>query len=96
MQEDMNFPKKRLTATWFAPPPELYESLPRIFFSELRVHEMSREAQAVVEKYTSAVRHRMTPLQLWSSLLDGTSPWTEAVAKANYDLLLKESEYAAW
>ncbi|PWA67112.1 hypothetical protein CTI12_AA319230 [Artemisia annua] len=52
--EELTFPKKKLRALWFSPPPipnggsegsGVYGPLPRIFISELLVHQMSRQAQ---------------------------------------------------
>lgn len=36
-QEYYAFPKKKLLATWYAPPSSMYETLPRVFVSELQV-----------------------------------------------------------
>ncbi len=44
-QEYLTFPVKKLLATWFAPPQELYSCLPRVFVSELQVEKLSPESQ---------------------------------------------------
>jgi uncharacterized membrane protein YgcG len=45
------FPKKKLRAAWFSPPPGLEGALPRIFVSELVVSELSPAAAAVIRRY---------------------------------------------
>lgn len=52
-RDHYDFPRKKLTAHWYHPP---QPALPRIFISELRVHELSPEAQAIVTSYTDEVR----------------------------------------
>ena len=47
-----NFTKKKLSAFWYSPP---REDLPRIFISELRVDELSVEAQAIIRSYTDTL-----------------------------------------
>lgn len=44
-KEYLTFPGKKLLATWFAPPQELYSYLPRVFVSELQVEKLSAESQ---------------------------------------------------
>lgn len=91
------FEKKKLNAFWYAPPSPLY---PRIFLSELRVSDLSQEAQRVIANYTSEIKN--DPVDSLD-LNDG-----EAVGDflhkglwplptmADYDTLASESEYAAW
>lgn len=92
-----DFAEKKLTGYWYAPPDEKY---PRIFASELRVHELSTQAQQIIHSYTDAVN---------SDPVDGvdldnaaavdaflhTSLW-RTPSLADYTTLLAESEYAAW
>jgi hypothetical protein len=47
-----SFPEKKLNAWWYAPP---VAGLPRIFLSELRVGDLSPEAQRIIHSYTDAV-----------------------------------------
>ena len=47
------FPEKKLNAYWYAPPHPKY---PRIFISELRVHDLSPEAQEIILTYTDEVK----------------------------------------
>jgi len=92
-----DFPAKRVNAYWYAPPaPEF----PRIFISELRVHELSPAAQAVIRSYTDGVTvDPVDALRLDSSEavvaflhapLWRTPTWTD------YQRLREESEFAAW
>ena len=43
------FPAKKLDAFWYAPPLSEY---PRIFISELRVKDLSENAQKIIRSYT--------------------------------------------
>jgi len=47
------FEQKKLDAYWYSPPENHY---PRIFISELRVEELSDEAQRIVTSYTKEVK----------------------------------------
>lgn len=98
-QDNSVFPKKKLAATWYAPPPAApggppaYELLPRVFVSQLEVGKLSPQAQSIILRYTSALA--FSPVAAWSSVLTGQLPWgTPAVG--DYETLLGESEYAAW
>lgn len=91
------FAGKKLDAIWYAPPTPAY---PRIFVSELRVRELSQEAQAIIHKYTNTI----TADPVDSLDLDNgeavdaflhTPLWT-APSWAEYQQLMQESEYAAW
>ncbi len=48
-----NFEGKKLNAYWYSPPTHKF---PRIFISELRVNELSSEAQAIILSYTNEVK----------------------------------------
>lgn len=91
------FEKKKLNAYWYAPPSPEY---PRVFISELRVQDLSEHTQKIITKYTDLVtsdpldsvdledaqqiaHFLKTPLWMLPSLKD-------------YQMLLQESEYAAW
>jgi hypothetical protein len=91
------FKRKKLDANWYAPQSPEY---PRIFISELRVHELSARAQEIIQKYTQDIPE--DPLNNLD-LNDGTTvgqflhqPLWPVPTKEEYDTLLKESEYAAW
>ncbi len=96
-RDSYHFAEKKLDAFWYAPPEE---SLPRVFISELRVNDLSAEAQRCIRGYTDEVR---------SGHVDAVDlDSTEAVAAFlrqglwrtpsldDYLLLARESEYAAW
>ena len=96
-RDEYNFPGKKLTAYWYAPPEPYY---PRIFASELRVSELSAEAQGIIHRYTDTITS--DPVDALN-LADAESVdqflhqplWTTPTL-AEYQTLLNESEYAAW
>eukprot|EP00249_Psilotum_nudum_P009649 c22065_g1_i1 orf=482-1714(-) len=100
-RDELRFPAKKLRALWFSPPEHLLESegegvegpLPRIFISELLVDELSKEAQAVIGKYTQQGT-RQTIYAVTSSVLDCLTWQTPQLS--DYQCLARESEYAAW
>ncbi len=47
------FEGKKLNAYWFSPPEPHY---PRIFVSELRVDDLSEQAQGIIRSYTNEVK----------------------------------------
>lgn len=92
-----DFPAKKLNAFWYAPPsPEL----PRIFISELRVGDLSDEAQAIIRSYTDEVAG--DPVDQLD--LDNAAHVDDFLHRglwrlpklADYRRLAEESEYAAW
>jgi hypothetical protein len=91
------FPAKKLNAYWYAPPEPHF---PRIFLSELRVKELTEDAQEIIRNYTDRVQaDPVDSLNLNEpSDIDHflhTSAWP--VPKlADYKSLAAESEYAAW
>ncbi|GAB3491662.1 DUF1338 domain-containing protein [Spirosoma knui] len=96
-RDEYNFTEKKLTAYWYAPPKP---SFPRIFASELRVQELSDEAQQIVHRYTDTV----TSDPVDDLDLDDAGAvdqflhqplWTTPTL-SDYKTLLAESEYAAW
>ncbi|DBB01619.1 TPA: hypothetical protein ACH3X1_000259 [Trebouxia sp. C0004] len=89
----LSFPGKKLIAYWYAPPQE-HEHLPRVFISELRVDELSPEAQKVIHSYTDGQRGQVGKYAALCAA-SGILPWQPPTAQ-DHDTLLKESEYAAW
>lgn len=91
------FEGKKLDAYWFAPPSEGY---PRIFVSELRVHELSPEAQAIINKYTAPITSDPVDDIDLSNGKEAAAflqkPLLDLPTSEEYQTLLKESEYAAW
>jgi Domain of unknown function (DUF1338) len=91
------FPAKKLDAYWYAPPAPQF---PRIFISELRVKDLSAEAQAIIHSYTDTVS--IDPVDLLNlddahavdAFLHGGLWRTPSLA--DFEKLAKESEYAAW
>lgn len=91
------FEGKKLDAYWFAPPSEGY---PRIFVSELRVYELSPEAQAIINKYTAPISSDPVDDIDLSNGKEAAAflqkPLWDLPTSEEYQTLLKESEYAAW
>ncbi|MFO0944036.1 MAG: DUF1338 domain-containing protein [Pirellulales bacterium] len=96
-RDPYHFASKKLDAFWYSPPESVY---PRIFISELRVQDLSDEAQRIIHFYTDQVqRDPVLELDLNNGLqvddflhrpLWSTPSWRD------YERLLEESEYAAW
>ena len=96
-RDPYHFAEKRLDAFWYAPPKD---SLPRIFLSELRVADLSEEAQRIIRSYTDEVT--ADPVDALD-LNDGDAvdaflhqPLWRTPTWADYQRLASESEYAAW
>ncbi len=92
-----DFPAKKVTAYWYRPPEDRF---PRIFISELRVHEMSAEARRIVHSYTDTVA--ADPVDA-VDLHDANAvvaflhaPLWRTPTWSDYSRLLGESEFAAW
>jgi hypothetical protein len=91
------FEGKKLDAFWYSPP---QPNFPRIFISELRVADLSAEAQGIIRSYTDEVRSDPVD-QL--NLDDGLAvddflhrPLWRTPTWSDYKRLAEESEYAAW
>lgn len=96
-KEFYSFEAKKLNAYWYAPPTE---NQPRIFISELRVEELSKEAQDIIYKYTENITtdpvdllDLNTPKQVVEFF---EKPLWKLPTLSDYNTLLSESEYAAW
>ena len=87
---DYSFPEKKLSANHF----ENREnpSLPKIFVSELDLDSFSSAFKGIVEKALKYVPVGAT----FRELYDLTLPWKDRLIYEDYQLLRKESEYAAW
>jgi len=91
------FPAKKLDAFWYSPPEPHY---PRIFISELRVSELSGEAQRIIHAYTDEVTS--DPVDALN--LDSAAEIDAFLHRAlwrlpsyeDFQRLADESEYAAW
>lgn len=92
-----HFAAKKLDAWWYAPPAPQY---PRIFISELRVKDLSQQAQDIIHSYTREVSSDpVDQLNLDDSAAVDTflhSALWRTPTVADYNLLAAESEYAAW
>lgn len=92
-----HFAAKKLDAWWYAPPAPQY---PRIFISELRVQDLSQQAQDIIHSYTREVNSDpVDQLNLDDSAAVDTflhSALWRTPTVADYNLLAAESEYAAW
>ena len=96
-KEHLNFETKKLDAYWYAPP---VSHFPRIFISELRVHQLSEKAQAILKSYTDEVTHDpVDDINLDDPFAVGNflhqSLWRLPTIE-DYQTLLEESEYASW
>lgn len=92
-----DFPAKKLSAYWYSPPEPHF---PRVFISELRVRELSGEAQGIIHAYTDEVTS--DPVDALD--LDDAAQVDAFLHRAlwrlpryaDYQRLASESEYAAW
>jgi hypothetical protein len=96
-RDPYHFEAKKLDAFWYAPPDPKH---PRIFVSELRVGDLSSEAQRIILSYTDEVKSDPVdqlnlddPNMVDHFLHSGL--W-RLPTWADYSRLLEESEYAAW
>lgn len=92
-----HFAAKKLNAYWYAPPTP---DLPRIFISELKVEELTKPVQHCIRAYTDTVTtDPVDALDLHDVQAVATyfqTPLWELPSLEDYELLLAESEYAAW
>lgn len=96
-RDPYTFPGKKLDAFWYSPPvPEL----PRIFISELRVGELSAEAQRLIHSYTGEVKSDPVDALNLDDAEDIDAFLHRALWRlpsyADFQALAQESEYAAW
>jgi hypothetical protein len=91
------FRQKKLDAWWYAPPADNY---PRIFLSELKVDQLSKDARDIIQYYTSGIiNDPVDGLDLNNpEAVDQFlhSPLWSTPSLEHYELLAGESEYAAW
>lgn len=91
------FAEKRLNAFWYSPPED---SFPRIFVSELRIGDLSPEAQSIIRSYTDVVKaDPADSLDLNNGCeIDAFlhRPLWRVPTLQDYERLERESEYAAW
>jgi hypothetical protein len=87
-QGDYDFATKKLSAQHFEHPDP---TVPKVFISELRVEELSQQAQDIITKLVNQVPENVSKQK--DFLYSGTH-WQ--VDSGDYERLLQESEYAAW
>lgn len=91
------FEQKKLDAYWYAPPTPAY---PRIFMSELRVKDLSQEAQKIIHSYTDRITSDPVDaldLQNGQAVADFFhQPLWDLPTLSDYEKLSEESEFAAW
>lgn len=96
-REPYHFEHKKLDAFWYSPP---LAHFPRIFISELRVGDLTADAQRIIQSYTDEVkRDPADELDLNSgSEVDEFlhRPLWRRPTWSDYQRLSEESEYAAW
>jgi hypothetical protein len=85
---DYVFEAKKLRAQHFEHPDT---TQPKVFISELKVNELSEQAQSIIKRMVASVEKEATTAD--NFLYSGTH-WS--VSYEDYKLLLEESEYAAW
>ncbi|GAB3320837.1 DUF1338 domain-containing protein [Larkinella ripae] len=96
-REPYDFKEKKLNAYWYSPPKPHY---PRIFVSELRVRDLSDQAQHIIYSYTDTVVFDpvdtldLDDAQAVDRFLH--QPLWQMPTLDDYLALLNESEYAAW
>ena len=92
-----HFAMKKLDAYWYSPPTE---DLPRIFISELKVEKLSPKVQNIIRFYTdSIVQDPVETLNLDDYKAVAKyfqTPLWDLPSLKDYEILLSESEYAAW
>jgi hypothetical protein len=85
---DYDFEAKKLTAKHYE---HADLSKPKVFISELRVEELSENAQTIIKRMVDSVTEDYA---LQQNFLYSGAPWS--VSQSDYETLLAESEYAAW
>ena len=96
-QDHYFFPKKKLKAYWYKPP---HDSYPRVFISELKVGNLSKQAQQIIHHYTKGIHDDPINKIDLDNVDDVVSFHHKALWElpdiADYNALLTESEYGAW
>ncbi|KAL5682877.1 hypothetical protein ACJX0J_009262, partial [Zea mays] len=99
-REELRFPAKKLRALWFSPPTNdgysgtgTYGPLPRIFISELLVDELTTQSQEIIHKYIKTSGNGNNHAAIAST--SGELTWEKPIY-SDFQILSRESEYAAW
>ncbi len=92
-----SFEQKKLNAYWYS---HDEKNMPRIFISELKVNELSKNAQKIIKHYTNQVKKdRVDSINLNNAneIIDFLSkPLWSLPNLDHYNQLLKETEYGSW
>ena len=83
-----DFEAKKLDAKHFEHPDD---TKPKVFISELRVGELSQQAQDIISRLVEQMDGELVNAE---TFLYSGPQWD--LSKEDYDTLLNESEYAAW
>tara|TARA_B100000780_G_scaffold95902_2_gene66875 strand:+ start:4907 stop:5809 length:903 start_codon:yes stop_codon:yes gene_type:complete len=92
-----SFEQKKLNAYWYS---HHEKNMPRIFISELKVDQLSKNAQSIIKHYTSQIKNDpVDDIDLNSSeeIINFLSnPLWSLPSLDHYNQLLKETEYGSW
>ena len=92
-----SFEQKKLNAYWYS---HDEKNMPRIFISELKVNELSKNAQKIIKHYTNQVKKDPVDsinLNNANEIIDFLSkPLWSLPNLDHYNQLLKETEYGSW
>ena len=92
-----SFKEKKLNAYWYS---HSEKNMPRIFISELKVDELSKDAQKIIKQYTNQVKNDPVDnidLNNSNEIINFlTNPLWTLPSLFHYNELLKETEYGSW
>ena len=92
-----SFKEKKLNAYWYS---HSKKNMPRIFISELKVDELSKDAQKIIKQYTNQIKNDPVDnidLNNSNEIINFlTNPLWTLPSLFHYNELLKETEYGSW
>ena len=92
-----SFKEKKLNAYWYS---HSEKNMPRIFISELKVDELSKDAQKIIKQYTNQIKNDPVDnidLNNSNEIINFlTNPLWTLPSLFHYNELLKETEYGSW
>ena len=92
-----SFKEKKLNAYWYS---HSEKNMPRIFISELKVDELSKDAQKIIKQYTNQIKNDPVDnidLNNSNEIINFlTNPLWTLTSLFHYNELLKETEYGSW
>ena len=96
-RDNYSFRLKKLNAYWYS---HEEKNMPRIFISELKVDELSKDAQKIIKQYTNQVKNDPVDnidLNNSDEIINFlTNPLWTLPSLFHYNELLKETEYGSW